>query len=191
MTSETMRNGERLVRRLRSETRKDHARIEAAPDVDTLAASPAAYTSWLARLWGFHVPAEQQLSATLGERRPPLSRLVQADLSALGVDPDSLPRADVPALPSTSYALGVLYVLEGSELGRRLLARQVTRRLGIDCLLARGPLIAGRKAVDGRWRSVRLEIAQRCTDEAAMLTGARWTFGALEEWLCPVLSATR
>lgn len=81
-----------------------------------------AYRSLLCRLYGFHQPFE--LAARIDQER---TRWLEDDLAALGVDAAmlaTLPRcAGFSAPISPEYLLGAPYVVEGSALGGRGLAR--------------------------------------------------------------------
>ena len=96
------------------------------------------------------------------------------DLAALGVDPD--PRAaEVLQLGSPSEALGCLYVVEGSSLGRRVLAPLLKERLG-EVPTA---FFDGRDGHPHAWRQVQSSIKRATGDPLqplAILTGARATF---------------
>lgn len=96
---------------------------------------------WLARNHGF-APA----GAELAPRRP----FILADLSALNECPDApLPALDIA--PSAAAYLGVLYVIEGSRLGARMLARQLDPALPGTFFADRG------RAMD--WRGLLALIA--------------------------------
>ncbi len=98
------------------------------------------YGRWISWFLGLYEPLEQSLArfsewGDSGRIRPSFSlraRLI-ADLQAIGVDPNRVPRAPttiVPQLPTFSHALGALYVLEGSALGGRMILRDVEARIG-------------------------------------------------------------
>ncbi|MGJ7441953.1 biliverdin-producing heme oxygenase [Aquipuribacter sp. MA13-6] len=155
---------------LRQRTREAHARAEAAFDVDRRLATRATYTDLLVRLHGYYAPMEDALASwDAGATTPSLgmdlrsrAHLLGADLVQLGrwgeAVPDRLSTA-VGAAPLMGLpeALGRLYVLEGSALGGRLVARHARAALGPDVPVAffTG---AGLPDLTTRWRSLQRRL---------------------------------
>jgi heme oxygenase len=173
---------------LRSATSKPHERLHRHEGLAAVAAGTIdrpAYTALLCRLYGFHHSFE--LAA---QPIPERTRWLEIDLATLGVDAAmlaGLPRCTVfPAIASPDYLLGASYVVEGSALGGRGLARQ------LDGLLGTG-IIAGRRFFSGHgtetgevWRAylARLSAASAATaTRAAIVAGAVGTFMIFEQWL--------
>jgi heme oxygenase len=129
---------ERLRVRLRVETAEWHDRVEAVADVPNSIQTRGAYVELLSRLHELHSPLEADLAAPrfhydwldLGvdvssHRR---AHLLAVDLERLGA---TTPRARTPVRFATfGHALGCVYVLEGSSLGGRTIARLVRETLG-------------------------------------------------------------
>lgn len=127
-----------LPERLRAETADWHEKVEAAADIAGRVRTRADYVGFLSRLGGLHTSFEAHLSAE------PWSRdwagvgvdiaahcragLVVADLNELGMA--SMATPVLQPFPSFGQALGCLYVLEGSALGGRIVARAVRTVLG-------------------------------------------------------------
>ena len=169
--------GAEFLTRLRAETRVLHAATERhlAPAerlqdvhgyVRLLRTLYPLYASVEARLLSFDAFAALDPSLDVLARRR--AHLLLADLRALGVDAD--PRGDMrdaaaPGLGHFAHALGALYVLEGSRLGGRLLARRVAANIGGATLGALsflrsdgsdvGPLWTGYCACTARLRGAR------------------------------------
>jgi heme oxygenase (biliverdin-IX-beta and delta-forming) len=115
---------------LRGETARAHAALEAVVGpIDSL----ARYVRYLRGMHAFRAPVEAALGAlewprTFGTWRPTcIAPQLAADLADLQAEP--LPREAVPVL-ERSDLLGTLYVLEGSSLGARVIARDA-QRLGL------------------------------------------------------------
>ncbi len=173
---------------LRSATSKPHERLHQHEGLAAVAAGTINrpdYKALLGRLYGFHHSFE--LAA---KKIPERTRWLEIDLATLGVDAAmlaGLPRCTVfPAIASPEYLLGASYVVEGSALGGRGLARQ------LDGLLGTGN-IAGRRFFSGHgtetgevWRSylARLSAASTATaSRATIVAGAVATFTIFEQWL--------
>jgi len=173
---------------LREATGETHERLHRHGGLAAVAAGTIgreAYRSLLCRLYGFHQPFE--IAAQIDQER---TRWLEADLAALGIDAAmlaALPRcAGFSAPASPEYLLGARYVIEGSALGGRGLARQ------LDGLLGCG-ITAGRRFFSGNghetgtaWRSYLAHLAAAPTataSRAAIITGATATFAIFEQWL--------
>lgn len=113
--------------RLRAATAQSHAALDAqvaAWDIET----PRGYRAFLSASALALIPLEHALErAGVGEWLPDWESRVRRDalardLAALGQPP---PAAAAAIVPSSDFGAGLLYVLEGSRLGARYLARQV------------------------------------------------------------------
>lgn len=173
---------------LRLATSATHERLHGHDGLAAVAGGTidrAAYIALLARLYGFHHPFE--LAA---QQFPERTRWLQSDLASLGVDAAilaELPRCPAfPEIASPDYLLGARYVVEGSALGGRGLARQLDGLLGPD-------IVAGRRFFSGHgtetgtvWRNYLARLAAVSTvtaSRAAILSGAVATFTIFEQWL--------
>jgi heme oxygenase (biliverdin-IX-beta and delta-forming) len=124
---------------LRTATRDWHSRVEGAADLPASIATRADYVDLLGRLYDLHAGFESWLAEYAfdeGWRRVgvDISRhrrayLLAADLGELGTSVTS-DWAPSPPLPTFGHALGCLYVLEGSSLGGRTVARVVRAVIG-------------------------------------------------------------
>jgi heme oxygenase len=144
-----------------------------------------AYRKLLSQLYGFYRPFEAA-ARLLPER----TRWLDADLDALGVGAAGrtmLPRcAAIPPRLSPDHVLGARYVVEGSALGGRGMARQ------LDALIGAG-VTAGRQFFSGHgpetgsaWRDylALLALEPRPLPQCgAIIDGANATFATFEHWL--------
>ncbi len=181
-----------MLRALRSATREVHARVEARLAIHATR-SRETYRALLAAHLGFLEPVETRMCTDLlraygldVEARRKVPALVD-DLRARGLD-----HAGIAALPRCSAAppldrvsaLGVAYVLEGSTLGGRVLARHFAQTLGI------GPATGGRyfegygERTGERWRAF-VDVLARCEGAQAptVVDAAVATFSTFEAWL--------
>ena len=143
-----------------------------------------AYQEIIVRLYGFYVPFEA--AAAMG---PDRSQWLADDMSALGLKRSlhALPLCqDVPCLTSAHRRLGALYVVAGSALGGRELARGLDSLLGKNVMKSR-QFFTGRGARTGEaWGIYLARLSAVPPDPSVRLeiiNGAVETFAAFENWL--------
>ena len=142
------------------------------------------YTQLLCRLYGFYNAFERETG--LGDMR---SQWLRKDLDALGFDASLsekiLDCTDIPRLGTAHRRLGALYVVEGSSLGGRQLAR------GLDHLFPPGQtagrlFFLGHGAQTGAvWRGYLAELAAVPPDphtQTEIVDAATDTFAVFERW---------
>jgi heme oxygenase len=148
------------------------------------------YGRLLAALYGFYVPLEASLSElqdgaeALGvplDRRTPL---LERDLRTLGADPACVPICDrPPLLANVDQRAGALYVVEGACLGGQVIAKAVTRRLGVRAEHGAAFFSGDGARTAARWKAVLAWLEAREGAAHEMVEGACRTFGALSRWL--------
>jgi heme oxygenase (biliverdin-IX-beta and delta-forming) len=178
---------------LRAATRDVHERLHEHPRLKPLADGRIgldAYREMLARLYGFHASVEAAFAraahlAPIDMAARCKTPLLVSDLDALGCgNVERLPLcADLPAIDSAAAFLGCAYVVEGSTLGGRALARAVAPLLG-DGVAGRRFLLGYGERHGAMWRAFTdaLETAPPA-QHVAMTDAAAATFAAFERWL--------
>jgi heme oxygenase len=152
----------------------------------------ALYRLLLIRLYGFYIPFEA--ATDVGDER---SRWLADDLRALGVDPDR-PGAvalcpDIPCPRTPEARLGALYVVEGSALGGRGLARELAALLGPDAVGGRRFFIGRGGGTGEAWRGYLSQLEVHAADLAArplIIDAALGTFAVFERWMAGWSHAT-
>lgn len=173
-------------RRLRDATQADHQRLEHRVDILRRIETPDGRRRLVEGFSGLHNDAEAALAPWLAalpgldfEARRRSARLA-ADLAVVGGAP---PAPEPIAVRSLGEALGVMYVLEGSTLGGRVIRKQVTARggdmAGLSFLDPYG------EAVGERWKSFLAVLGAHAADAEAMVAGALAGFRHAEHRLCP------
>ena len=186
-----------LSQRLRERTAASHERIENALDLLNDRLTIDRYAKLLERWHGFEWTWDRVAAETFGDALPPgflqarrrLS-MVRADLKTCGRSPvamAALPAVPADALPwhDKSGALGVLYVIEGSTLGGKHVAKFVTGRLpltpehGVTYFSSYGD------QTGVRWRETKavLDAPPFATDDERVIAAAIATFDYLADWL--------
>jgi heme oxygenase len=145
----------------------------------------AQYRALLFRLYGFYQPFEAAM-AIAAER----STWLQDDLAAVTVSGDTLatiPRCSAfPRFDTPASKLGALYVVEGSTLGGRTLARNLDRLLGSHVMAGRRFLVGRGSRTNAAWTAflARLTAAGNTpTGRAEIVESAVTTFSIFEGWL--------
>ena len=182
---------------LRQETQAQHDSLERTLPWQAICSDLRRYADLLVRFYGFFCVwepvAESHLRAEARQfmqcRRK--TSLLANDLRWFGRQHSDL--ATVPRIaPARLYldgqaaALGSCYVLEGSTLGGQILSRAVERQLGLrngdgySYFCSYGAGVREAWTQFGNFLSVQLTSAP---DVSAAVTGAKTTFGVLEEWL--------
>lgn len=178
--------GSSLHASVRAETAAVHARLHRHPGLAAVASQRidlAGYRRLLLRLYGFYLPFE--VSAGL---EPVRSGWLASDLAVLAAprrcDAISTRRAELPRLDSAAAKLGAMYVVEGSALGGRGLARNLHGLLGDDTLAGRR-FFASDGADTGRvWRTFLDELgAVPAANRRIVIDSAVATFGSFETWM--------
>jgi heme oxygenase len=112
---------------------------------------------------------------------------LRGDLIRLGVDPACVPLAPLPAAVTVADAVGLVYVLEGSVLGGRIIARHLAERLALGADDGAAFYVDPPAGTRPRWTDV-CAIIDRWADaagpdaEAAMVAAARRSFVELDSW---------
>ncbi len=132
---------ELFFKRLRQETAESHQKLEDNPLSKALlspSVSVKDYQTYLTALFGVTIACEDQIFPAISHVITDLtdrykSRLIIDDLLATG-----LSEAEIDALPvyrfefsTVAEALGIMYVLEGSTLGGKILYRHIHEVLGL------------------------------------------------------------
>lgn len=132
---------ELFFKRLRQETAESHQKLEDNPLSKALLSpfvSVKDYQTYLAALFGVTIACEDQIFPAISHAITDLadrykSRLIIDDLLATG-----LSETEIDALPvyrfefsTVAEALGIMYVLEGSTLGGKILYRHIHEVLGL------------------------------------------------------------
>lgn len=173
---------------LRDGTRDRHEALDQGLALADGNVSPARYVAYLRAMLGWLEPVENRLwqldwPATLrAEDRDGKSALIRADLRAAG---DSAPVPQCPDAPrpraADAYALGVAYVVEGSQLGGRFLAKRLET---LAPPLPLGYLRGYSDDVGPLWKGFLLHLDEAAQGhETQALRGAQDAFDSLAAWL--------
>ncbi len=186
-----------VLAELRAATRPAHDQLEQTLDLAEASVTLAGYRAVLARFHGFW-RSWQPLAASLLQNdalTQPRRRLhlLEADLAALGLPAAAiaaLPACPPPNLPDANAALGSLYVMEGSTLGGRVIAKNALTRLGLTATNGCAYFTGYGPQTGAMWQAFLTHLNTAPTTAApAITTGATATFDTLTHWLSPAAGA--
>jgi len=172
------------LKHLRAATADLHERLEERMNAVTRLSDDASRADLVRRYAALHIPAE----AALGAELEPVADL---DFASRRRKPRLPPMdaVETPAFPSPrsrAEALGMLYVLEGSTLGGKVILRELAGR-GVDTVSLAFLDPYGRQAGE-RWRGFISVLDREIGDDAVRLEqagrGAQRAFRHAEAILC-------
>jgi heme oxygenase len=173
---------------MRAATSEAHARLHlhtgfAAIQNGTI--DLVAYRALLVRLFGFHVSFESAVGIASDR-----SAWLQEDLVALTMAGHALatiPRCQaLPKFDTPARRLGALYVVEGSTLGGRHLARSLDALLGSAGTVGRRFFLGRGADTNAAWNAFLSRLSASATTPAVrseIVAAAVGTFEVFEEWL--------
>lgn len=176
---------------LRRSTQAAHERLEAGLAIAGPRPSDDDVLAYFAALYGWLAPVERALwsaawpGAMAAAMRAAKLGWLADDLRAAGVDTEVLPRCGEPQpVASVAARYGLAYVVEGSTLGGRVLARQLA---AAGSRYANSRFLAGYGDETGAaWRTFRdlLELDVHTAADLADAAGAAvQAFATLQRWL--------
>jgi len=184
-----------ILTRLKQRTLWHHERLEKKLDLFHSVKTFEDYRSLLGKFLGFYEPVEAALEATFNwsvinfdfepRKKTPL---LMRDLHSLDIaDTLLLPRCKrVPMLNTLPRAFGCLYVFESATLGRAIVMRHLSRRLGITPEDGGAFLNSYGDLVVAMWRDFGQQLgayASRPDIEEAVIRAAVDTLFCLDQWM--------
>jgi heme oxygenase len=176
---------------LKERTKGEHAALEKVfLQIIRGVNSKIEYAALLTKLYGYYNALEKLIHPFLVDseisdypQRRKTDRLME-DLSTMDTNPGQIQHClRLPAVESYHSALGVLYVLEGSTLGGKIIANMIASRLNSETGL-RFFLSYGENTME-MWRRFKVYLRQPFTSEQReeIVTSAMLTFVTFKNWL--------
>ena len=182
---------------LRQCTQVSHKAVERLtpffkPDFDRLA-----YVRWLDLMHGFYRRVDgaverSSFSVDTGWRYQARCNLISRDLATLAVRPPQEPQAstgllaDLRGVSQTGEIAGMLYVVEGSALGGKVLLKVLERSAGVTSASGASFFSPHGETPEIPWAEYVQLMASLSTNleiEQDIVRGAVTTFTALENWI--------
>ena len=184
-----------FLARLRSQTVIVHKRLESLP-ISKLLVDPkitiSDYTIYLTRMHDVVDSIETEVYPILTGSVPDLTErskndLLLADLQTLGINKiETVGVFDFEVIPSPAFAMGMLYVLEGSTLGGRFILKNIEENLGFDAKQGARYFAGYGNKTGSSWKNFLNTLTAfeiQYDAEAALIAGARYAFEAIEKHL--------
>ena len=187
-----------ILIRLKRDTADLHRQVEDRFRILDPALTRQGYVQKLERLLGLHQPLEaliepwgDRLDIDWDARRK--TPLLQADLEFLGKTPAEIAQLPhckaLPVIDDLGAILGCLYVLEGSTLGGRMIARHLAQHLDVAPGQGASFFSSYGEALMPRWRHFQQRLAELATSavmEDRIVDSARATFTSFGNWMADV-----
>ncbi|WP_031530703.1 biliverdin-producing heme oxygenase [Dyadobacter crusticola] len=187
---------ESFIKNLRRETAESHQILENNQLSKTLldpAVTLSDYQAYLSKIYGITLACELQIFPILNNVLPDKnnrykSALIVKDLSRTGMSDDQI--RDLPIhqfdCSGISEAMGVMYVMEGSTLGGKIIYKHVHDKLGLDPESGAAYFWGYGDQTGTMWKafvSVLAQYATRNNDSATIIESAKKTFTVINSWL--------
>jgi heme oxygenase len=175
---------------LKNDTKAAHVRVEKVMVKELKAINSLEdYARLLERLFFFYNPLESKVHQYIDQAILPdiekrkHTKWILKDLEALDYTVNTSRENKTQQITSTSYAIGVLYVLEGSTMGGQIISKMLKKQLHGN--ISTHYFDSYTDKTMEMWLSFKNSIAQYEThlDKEEVFKGANETFSALKEWL--------
>jgi heme oxygenase len=187
---------ETFIKNLRHQTAESHQKLE-DNDLSKAILNPsviqAEYQKYLSGLYGLTIACEDQVFPIINHIVPQLekrykSKKIIEDLSFTGFSDlkiDELPYYQYE-FSTVAEALGIMYVLEGSSLGGRILYKHVNQYLGLDAQNGAAYFWGYGNETGPMWKSFISEVARFAVENGEgqkIIDSAVKTFTITDTWL--------
>lgn len=187
---------ELFFKKLRQETAESHQKLE-ANELSQAILSPsvtiAEYQVYLRALWGVTSSCERQIFPAISHVIPDLEKRHKADLIIADLITTGVPLQTVDAMPahqfefaSTAEALGIMYVLEGSTLGGRILYKHMHDMLGLTPENGAAYFWGYGQETGNLWKTFISSLTQFVNEEGSsveIIESAKKTFTTIDDLL--------
>jgi heme oxygenase len=152
-----------------------------------------AYVNLLKLFYGYYKPLEdaiekhcnfKELHSPNGRRK---AELIIADLKVIGfTDVDITVCEDIPAIKNEADAVGVMYVLEGSTLGGKIISQMLVKSLQLESLEGVRFFYGYGEQTVAKWNAFKDYVnhfAKSRTEEDRVITAATEAFNKFKSWI--------
>ncbi|WP_130736184.1 biliverdin-producing heme oxygenase [Flavobacterium sp. J27] len=181
-----------MITRIKEETKLFHTEVEKVLVKELKALqTQEEYATLLLKLYGFYFSVENKLQDNIEESIMPDIKIrkhishLEKDLMLMGVSFLPINNEFSKKITSLSYALGVLYVIEGSTLGGQIIVSMIMKQLDLKDKTLLSYFNSYDAKTQDMWGAFKdnVENSSYSIDGDVMLQGAKDTFIALKHWL--------
>jgi len=187
---------ELFIKDLRQQTAESHQKLEdnyLSKAILNASVTQAEYQNYLAGLYGLTIACEDQVFPSVKQVVPQIEKRYKSgkiieDLSFTGYSDlkiDELPYYEY-TFSTVAEALGIMYVLEGSSLGGRILYKHINQHLGLDSENGAAYFWGYGTETGPMWKSFISSVAQYVAENNAgqqIIDSAIKTFNITDTWL--------
>lgn len=185
-----------ILERLRTHTAAAHQALENEVNIEDTTRTPETYRRLLERFYGFHQPFEVRMGILPGWETTcydPRTRLkspwLREDLEAMGLGKEEIQRlplcTQLPEVRTLAEGFGCAYVIEGSTLGGRHIARLLETGAGVQ--LPQRFFQSYGSETGPRWKEFCAGLEQFAAEnphsEPEILRAAEETFSCFRSWV--------
>jgi heme oxygenase (biliverdin-IX-beta and delta-forming) len=147
------------------------------------------YAAVLQCFYSYYLPIEQAIQQHVSSSiLPDIERrrtalLIVDDLAFLGMPVDETKAAALPQINNIAQAFGVLYVLEGSTLGGKVIAKMLAKNPALPLPPGALNFFNGYKDATGKMWTNFVEVLNQQQDVDTIVHAANQTFYYLKNWM--------
>jgi heme oxygenase len=181
---------------LRTKTAKSHTKLEENELSRTILSSDVTvegYQAYLSKMYGVIAGCENDVFPALTSVFPDLKLREKSEFIIRDLQLTGMPLAEIEQLPVCEFrfsnvgeALGIMYVLEGSTLGGKVLYKHIHKVLGLDELTGASFFWGYGTDTGNMWKNfihALSEYAITRDAEQDVISSAAQTFNIIDEWL--------
>lgn len=187
---------DQFIKNLRQGTAESHLKLEENPLSKAIldpAVTVSDYQKYLIALYGVTASCERQVFPLLSTIVPDLDQRFKADLIVDDLRKTGLPEELINSIPVYQFefstipeALGIMYVLEGSTLGGRVLYKHINQTLGLTYEEGASYFWGYGPQTGVLWKSfiaALTRFVEESDDAAPIIESAKKTFTLIDNWL--------
>ncbi len=183
-----------ILESLRNNTRNEHSQLEALPISKSIVSEEvtlAQYALYLQLMYPIVLQIEKSVYPLLRNIIPDLDLRYKADMivnDLIAIEaqvPENITVLELPKPMDMGFALGIVYVIEGSTLGGRYILNNISKQLDLSPAHGASYFAGYQNATGSRWKDFLGTLAQSAFDENqdAIIEGARFAFQSIYDHL--------
>ena len=185
-----------FLKRLREKTGESHQELEENPlskEILSPSVTVIEYQTYIAKLYGFTKACERDIFPQLASVLPDLeerkkSEFIERDLFITGVSKEKIEKLPIYQFNTSglSEALGIMYVLEGSTLGGKIIYKHISQTLDKDAETGASYFWGYGQKTGILWKTFISALASYAVEENSeeeIISSAVHTFSTIDQWL--------